>query len=336
MANGRMNFAGRISSGIAIAAAFLASLAAPASVSAQEASVGAQQALAEKLALPPNAGKAVQEIYAGEPEAAIAAAQSFEKERPDDPFAYLLEAEARWWQLYCRQSGIRYGMVDVWQLPKDPENPPYLAAARKAVSLARAQLAKGDTAKANLYAGMGYALEARVYGLRGGRMDTAKAGVKAREHLLKALQLDPQLADADTGLGLYNYYVDTLSPIVKLLRFFLGIPGGSKQQGMQQLRAAMEHGFLTAVEARFYLASNLRTYDHLYTEALKVAEPLVRQYPENPIFLLLVANLELEIGRREQADETLAQIGKLKIPDAACAARSEQLARKLTASGREK
>jgi tetratricopeptide (TPR) repeat protein len=319
-----------------MAVALLVSFASPAKLSAQEVSTTAQQALAEKLALPPNAGKAVQDIYAGDPEAAIAAAQTYEKERPDDPFAYLLEAEARWWQAYCRQSEIRYGMLDVWELPKEPENPPYLDAARRAVSLAQALLAKSDTAKANLYAGMGYALEARIYGLRGARMDTARSGVKAREHLLKALQLDPQLADADTGLGLYNYYVDTLSPIVKLLRFFLGIPGGSKQQGMQQLRAAMEHGFLTAVEARFYLASNLRTYDHNYAEALEVAQPLVRQYPENPIFLLLVANLELELGRREQAAETLARIRKVKTDDAACVSRAEQLGRELMAVGQEK
>jgi tetratricopeptide (TPR) repeat protein len=327
---------GRISCGIAAAVTLLVAFAVPATVSAQESSTVAQQTLVEKLALPPNAEKAVQEIYAGEPEAAIAAAQTYEKERPNDPFGFLLEAEARWWQVYCQQSEIRYGMVDVWELPKEPENPPYLAAARKAVSLARAQLAEGETAKAHLYAGLGYGLETRVYGLRGGRMDTAKAGVKAREHLLKALQLDPQLADADTGLGLYNYYVDTLSPIVKLLRFFLGIPGGSKQQGIEQLRAAMEHGVLTAVEARFYLASNLRTYDHNYAEALQIAEPLVQQYPKNPIFILLVANLELELGRREQAAETLAQIGKLNTHDPACAARSEQLARELMAVSQEK
>jgi tetratricopeptide (TPR) repeat protein len=333
MARGRMSGGGRVWRGTLAAVALLVFFATPTSLSAQEPSAGARQTLAEKLALPPNAEQAVQEIYAGEPEAAIAKAQKFEKQRPGDPFGYLLEAEARWWQLFCQQNEIRYGMVDVWNLPKQPENPPYLAAAHKAVKLAEAQLAKDPTARAYLYAGMGYALEARIHGLRGDRMDTAKAGVNAREHLLKAIQLDPQLADADTGLGLYNYYVDTLSPIVKLLRFFLGIPGGSKQQGMRQLRAAMEHATLTAVEARFYLASNLRTYDHNYAEALEVAEPLVRDYPQNPIFLLLVGNLEIELGRREQAAETLGRIGKLKSPDASCKARSERLARELMAVG---
>jgi predicted Zn-dependent protease len=94
----------------------------------------------------------------------------------------------------------------------------------------------------------------------------------------------------------------------------------------------MAHGQITPVEARFYLARNLRTYDYNYAEALQIAEPLLEQYPKNPIFILLVANLQLELGRRAQARETLARIARLKIPDAACLARSEQLARELLSS----
>lgn len=326
-----MNGCGHDRRGMLAALVLLAVFVAPGRASAQQARGAARQQAAAKLDLPPEAQQAVEQIYAGVPAAAIAAARKFEAAKPNDPFGFLLEAEARWWKLYCEESEIRYGMVDVWDLPKDPKNPPYLAAARKAVKLAESELKKNPTARAQLWVGMGYALEARIYGLRGERRATAHAGVKAREHLLRAIELNPALADADTGLGLYNYYVDTLSPIVKLLRFFLGIPGGSKQEGVRQLRAAMEHGEITAVEARFYLARNLRTYDHKYAEALEVAEPLVREYPNNPIFLLLVADLEIELGRREQAAETLARIGKLDIADPACAARAERLARELIA-----
>jgi tetratricopeptide (TPR) repeat protein len=284
---------------------------------------------AVKLVVPPDVEHAVEQIYEGNPDAALRTASSFEKQHPEEPLGYLLEAEARWWKLYCAESEIRYGMVEVWKLPKEPEDPPYLDAAHRAVELAEAELKKGESARAELWAGMAYALEARIYGLRDERRATAHAGVRAREHLLKASELDPALADAYTGLGLYNYYVDALSPLVKLLRFFLGIPGGSKKEGVRQLRRAMEQGQLTAVEARFYLAKNLRTYDHKYAEALEVAEPLLHNYPHNPIFLLLVANLEMELGRREQAVKTLSAIGNLKIPDAACAERAQRLAREL-------
>lgn len=282
-----------------------------------------------EINLPPVAERAIAQIYEGDPAAALAAAQQMEKEQPDQPLGYLIEAEARWWQLYCQQSEVRYGMVDFWELSQGTESGPYLAAAGRAAALGEQELKKGETAQAQLWAGMGYALEARMYGIQGKKLATARAGVQAREHLMRAIALDPGLADADTGLGLYNYYVDTLSPIVKLLRIFLGIPGGSKQQGVRQLRTAMERGRITDVEARFYLAKNLRTYDHDYAGALSVAEPLERQYPGNPIFLLLVGNLEMELGRKEQAAAILGRIDSLKISDAACADRSRRLAREL-------
>jgi tetratricopeptide (TPR) repeat protein len=318
--------------GLKRGAALVAAMMLAAGVGCAAAAAGVQQKQekpAVKLVVPPDVERAVEQIYEGNPDAALVAAAGFEKQHPEEPLGYLLEAEARWWKLYCAESEIRYGMVEVWKLPKEPEDPPYLDAARKAVELAEAELEKGESARAELWAGMAYALEARIYGLRDERRETAHAGVRAREHLLKASELDPALADAYTGLGLYNYYVDALSPLVKLLRFFLGIPGGSKKEGVRQLRRAMEQGQLTAVEARFYLAKNLRTYDQKYAEALKVAQPLLHNYPQNPIFLLLVANLEMELGRRKQAVKTLSAIGNLKIPDAACAERAQRLAREL-------
>jgi tetratricopeptide (TPR) repeat protein len=336
MARGGMN-AGTLTR-VAAALALLVVFVLPARARGQTAQAPPDGAKREAagLAVLPAVEAVIREIYAGDPGAAIAAARTLESEHPSDPLGYLVEAEARWWRLYCRQSEIRYGMVDVWKLPKLPEEKPYLKAAQKAVQLGEAHLAVKPSALAYLWVGMGYAFEARLYGLRGEKMATARAGVDARKNLLKALELDPQLADANTGLGLYNYYVDTLSPIVKLLRIFLGIPGGSKKEGVRQLRAAMERGRLTPVEARFYLAKNLRTYDHNYAEALEVAQPLVRDYPQNPIFLLLVGNLEIELGRQEEAAETLERIAKLDIPDEECARRSKRLAQELIAAEKKK
>lgn len=282
-----------------------------------------------KLVVPPEIARGVEETYSGDPDAAMVIATTYKKQHPDDPLGFLLEGEARWWRLYCSESEIRYRMVDLWQLPKRPDNPPYLAAAKESVKLASDELKRGESARAELMAGMGYALEARIYGLRGERKSTARAGVRAREHLLKAIHLDPALSDAYTGLGLYNYYVDTLSPIVKLLRIFLGIPGGSKSEGIRQLRRAMDRAPLTGIEARFYLAKNLRTYDRKYAEALAVAQPLVERYPNNPIFLLLDANLKLELGRKAEAATDLEKLDKLKIPDASCANRARRLGNEL-------
>lgn len=289
--------------------------------------VAAAPAGAGKLDVPPEAKQGLERLYAGEPDAAVGIFRGFQQKQPDHPLGYLLEANAGWWKIYCAACEIKWGMIDAWKRAKRPEDAAYLALAEKAIRLAEARLAKADSAEAHLYAGMGYALETRLYGLRYEKRATAHAGVKAREHLLRAVQLDPNLADAYTGLGLYNYYVDTLSTIVKALRFFLGIPGGSKREGIRQLETAIAKGELTAVEARFYLAKNLRTYDQNYEQALRLVEPLVREYPRNPLFLLLQANLEAELGRRERAAADFRAAEQLSIPDSACAARVRQLAR---------
>jgi hypothetical protein len=168
--------------------------------------------------------------------------------------------------------------------------------------------------------------------LRGENRNVARAAVTARTEFLRANQIDPQMADAKVGLGLYNYYVDTLSPIVKLLRFFMGIPGGNKKEGIRQLETGMDQGVLMAVEARFYLAKNLRTYDEQYSRAATIMEPLVTRYPHNPIFLLLLGNLNAELRRNTKASEYFHSALNSAIPDSACAIRTRDLADKFLLS----
>jgi len=283
-------------------------------------------AQASKLNLPSEATQGLRLIYDGNPDAAIELFRKLQQQQPDLPLGYLLEANARWWKLYCGACEIKYGMIDAWRRPRLPEDDAYLALADKAVRLAEAQLKRADTAEMRLYAGMGWLLRGRLLGLRDDRRGTARVGVKAREHLLRALQLDPEMTDAYAGLGLYNYYVDTLSALARMLRFFMGIPGGSKKEGVRQLEIAMNEGELTAVEARFYLAKNLRNYDHKHERAAALLAPLVEQYPRNPIFLLLLGDMNAKLGRIEKAATNFHAAEKLKIPDAACRARVEQLA----------
>src|ERR1700722_19796889 len=109
------------------------------------------------------------------------------------------------------------------------------------------------------------------------------------------------MADAYLGLGLYNYYVDTLSAMAKALRFFMGIPGGDKRVGLRQLEMGMTQGELISVGARFYAARNLRNYDQDFAHAAEVAAPLAAEFPENAVFLLLVGDIAAKLGHNENA-----------------------------------
>lgn len=273
------------------------------------------------ITLSSEAATALDQIYNGDTDAAVATARGIERAQPDSPVGYLLEDEAQWWKTYCVACEIKWGMLDAWKRGKKPEDAAYFALADRAIQLARAQIAKADTAEMHVYVEIGFALKARLYSLRDQKRDVAHAGVAARSECLRALQLDPDMADATAGLGLYNYYVDTLSGIAKVLRFFMGIPGGNKEEGIRQMKIGIERGAFLAVDSRFYLAKNLRTYDRQYDEAVQVAEPLATRYPRNPTFLLFLGNLDQELGRNAKAAEYFHAAQTASIADPACAAR---------------
>jgi tetratricopeptide (TPR) repeat protein len=256
---------------------------------------------AKNLRVSPEALAVAEQIYSGDFDAARQAALHFQEQQPDDPLGYLLEAEALWWKIWCNSAEFKYGMTFPRHRAKLSADRPYLELAAKATSLAEEKIAQHDSAEMQFYAGMGDALSARLYGLRGEGRNTARAGVRAREHLLRAIAMNPDLADADFGLGLYNYYIDTLSAAARVLRFFMGIPGGSKKEGIRQLQHAIDEGVLLPANARFYLAINLHNYDQQYEQALLVISPLAEKYPSNPLFQLARGDLFVKLGRKEQA-----------------------------------
>lgn len=283
-------------------------------------------ARASELNLPPEAAEGLKLMYSGQPDRAREILRKLEEALPEHPLGYLLEAEALWWKLYCSSLEWKYNTLDAWTHTRGPEDDAYFALAAKTVQLAESAIAQSDTAEMELYAGMGYLLRARLTALRYEKSPTARAGVEARKHLLRCLELDPNMADAYTGLGLYNYYVDTLSAIAKILRFFMGIPGGSKREGLRQLETAIAKGDLTAVEARFYKAKNLRNFDREYAQAAEAAAPLVHDYPQNPLFLLLAADIAAKLGRNDEAASGLRAASDAPEEDAKCRARLAKVA----------
>lgn len=265
-------------------------------------------------------------LYSGDPDAAIAEFRKIQQRAPEHPAGYLLEAGARWWRTYCAACEIKWNIIDAFERKKLPEDDEYFALCDKAIALAEAQLKKNESAEMRLYAGMGYALKARLHGLRFEKMATARTGKAGRDHFQRAYQMDPQMGDALTGIGLYNYYVDTLSVFVKVIRFFLFLPGGSKKEGVKQLEQAMEKGVYTSVEARVYLAKNLRNYEQQYERGAQLLEPLVAQYPANPVFRLLLGDMYAKLGRKEKAAEQFRAAMAAPARDSACAARVEKIA----------
>jgi hypothetical protein len=292
----------------------------------------ATSARSARLDLPPAASAIIDQIYTGDLAAALEGARVLEREQPDHPLGYLLEAEVLWWRIWCTSAEFKYGMTYPRKRAKLPADQHYFDLAAKVSKLATAQSASSETAETHFYAGMGDALAARLYGLRGENRATARYGVRTREHLLRAIALDPSFADADFGLGLYNYYADTLSSLARVLRFFMGIPGGNKQDGIRQLEHAIAEGALTPTEARFYLAISLHNYDQKYRLALEIAAPLLEKYPANPLFQLMVGDLHAKLGHKDVAAQHYRAAEALPFGDVECRAHIHDLVRASLAS----
>ncbi len=273
-------------------------------------------------------------MYQGKPQEAIALARKLQAARPEHPLGYLIEADI------CGGVFIANGRNEnttrltpgATRVPPDADDNAELALADKVTRLAEAGIAKSDTAEMELYAGLGYASRARLLGLRYEKMPVARAGVEARKHLLRCLELDPNMADAYLGLGLYNYYVDTLSALAKILRFFMGIPGGDKRDGLRQLEIASTKGELTQMEARFNMAKNLRNYDFDYARAEQAAAPLLEPASGNCIFLLLAGDIEQKLGHREEAAAKFRAAAAAPWEETPCAERARNLAREALAT----
>jgi len=284
-------------------------------------------ARADQLQLDPQVIAAADHIYSGDFEGGRAAALRLQEEQPEHPIGYLLEAEALWWKIWCTSAEFKYGMTYPRHRAKLSADRHYFELAAKATTLAEKKIAEHDSAEMQFYAGMGDALTSRLYGLRGEGRNTARAGVRAREHLLRAKAMNADLADADFGLGLYNYYIDTLSAAARVLRFFMGIPGGNKKEGIRQLQHAIEEGVLVPPEARFYLAINLHNYDQQYNRALEIISPLAEKYPSNALFQLARGDLFAKLGRKERARDCYRAAGAAELSDPECHQHVQELVR---------
>ena len=280
-----------------------------------------------KLALPADTSVILDHIYEGRRDLALTEIRRLQERSPDEPLGYLLEAEAEWWRIWCVSAEFKYGMTMARHHAKAPGDEHYLELTARAYKLAEVKIRQHDSADMRLYAALADALSARFYGMRSEYRASARAGVRARENFITALALDPTLSDAYTGLGLYNYYVDTLSMLARAMRFLMGIPGGSKEEGIRQLRRGMQEGQISVPLARFYLALNLFNYDQRYEDALQVLGPLVEKYPQNPMFQLMRGDLNAKLGRKQLAEASYrtADAAAATVPEEECRAKIKQL-----------
>ena len=247
----------------------------------------------------------------GDFDAAMEIFRQIQKSDPESPLGYLLEADVNWWKIYLTEGNlIDPDVFEALSEAATPYDGDFRRLDELAIRKAETRIhAHQDEARSDFYGGLAYGLRARLEALRDHALATARAGKRLRNLSLAALKLDPNLNDAWFGVGLYNYFEDTLPTYVKMLRFLILLPGGDRLVGLRQMQQAIEKGQLVTGEAKFHLARNYsRSFDRQYAKSLELFRQMEEQYPHNPLWKLLAGSVELRMGDLKEGEALYQQV----------------------------
>jgi tetratricopeptide (TPR) repeat protein len=247
----------------------------------------------------------------GDPDAAINVFRRIESDDPDSALGYLMEADAVWWKIYLTTGNlIDPDVFVVGSNTTSPYDSRLNNLVNTAITKTRANRnANRDVARNYLYEGMAYGLIGRLAAMRDSNLAAARAAKQMRSLLITAAQQDRNLRDAYAGLGLYDYFVDTLPTIVKLLRWIIGLPGGSRERGLQEIEYAAKYGELTRGEALYYLAKDYsRSSENQFAKSLELFKELRSQYPRNGLWALMVGSLEIRMGHAKEGEALYREV----------------------------
>lgn len=197
----------------------------------------------------------------------------FATENPKNPAGYFHMAASDWWHL---------AQDFDFELPEIEQR--FYLNADKAIEAAKSTVKESKDPKVKALA---YLYWGGAEGLRGRWLVAKKHWVKAYfagkngEHFLRlAIKEDPELYDAYMGLGIYDYFTDTLPGAVGVLSgLFIR---GDRVRGLKELELAIEKGRHARVESKIFLIEIYTSEENADAKALPLAEELHREFPLSP------------------------------------------------------
>jgi len=192
----------------------------------------------------------------------------------------VLEAVAAWWRI----------QIDPLNTSRDEA---FRSQVDEAIAATTAWTVR-EPQRAEAWFYLGGACAARVQWrvLRGQRLAAARDGRRIKEALERALALDPAMSDAYFGLGLYHYYADVAPAFLKMLRWILLLPGGDREQGLEEMLRARRAGLLVRGEADYQLHLVYLWYEKQPLRALELLADLQARHPRNPHFWQAAADIQ--------------------------------------------
>ena len=196
---------------------------------------------------------------------------------PADPAGYFYKTATDWWQLAQEYD---YQLPDVVKLLEED----YQDTLRTSYQLLESSGDAKTKGLACLYAGGAEGLKGRWLVTQGQWIKAYFRGKNGHRMLKKALEYDPTLYDAYLGLGIYDYYTDTLPGVQRLLAALL--IHGDRQRGLQELQWAIDKGDHARVEAQMFLIEIYTWEEQSPAKALPIAQDLHQEFPKRPAMYL--------------------------------------------------
>src|SRR5262249_21154788 len=155
-----------------------------------------------------------------------------------------------------------------------------------------------ERAQGYLYAGGALGLRGRMEVTQHHWLSAYRFGKRGHADLKKAIALDPRLEDAYLGLGIYDYYADTLKGVQAVLSAIM--MHGDRQRGLAEMKRAMRQGKHSRVEAKLFLMDAYASWEKQPENALAIAQELYQEFPHSPVMHLALIGAEKENKQWDQ------------------------------------
>lgn len=219
--------------------------------------------------------KGLDELYNFNFEKSLAIFHSVESQEVEHPMIAFGVVSTHWWK------------ITSYVLEADPEaSKPFLDAVQKCIQVSEEKIKKGDkTGEGYLVLGGALGMLGRWQATNHQWLSAYWTGKKAYKNLTKALATNPQMLDANMGLGIFDYYVATLPSVVRVLAF-LGM-GGNPHVGIQELETAATKGTYARTPAKLFLMQIFLDREGKTEKAIKIIDELRDEYPKSPFMQMM-------------------------------------------------
>lgn len=155
-----------------------------------------------------------------------------------------------------------------------------------------------------LYRGWAYMVKSHVHTFEKSFWSAGRDAKKGKSDLEAYLEINPNDAVANSIMGAFLYFADTLPAAYKFVSKLLFLPGGDRDRGLQMMELARGYNSVAEVDNSLILYSVYLGFEGHYEEGLDGFARLRREYPLHTTFIRPQATMLPLLPRH---DETVCE-----------------------------